>query len=110
MSVTPPADRFFRAALRTAAPLMVWAAHFAFCYLLIAFGCVAWGPQAPLRAAALGATALALGVVGTQAVWAWRRPGTPLAASVERWSAALALLGIAWTALPAFVLPACQIN
>jgi hypothetical protein len=108
---SPPRDeRFFRAALRSMAPLLVWAAHFAWCYLVVAFGCVAWGPQAPLRALVIGASVVALAAITTQAVRAWRRRGTPLAVPAERWSSVLALLGVGWTTLPAAVLPLCRID
>lgn len=110
MTSTPRGERFFRTALRSMAPLLVWAVHFASCYLVVAFGCVAWGPQAPLRALVVGASVLALLAIATQAVLAWRRRGTPLAAPAERWSSLLALLGVAWTTLPAFVLPLCRMD
>ena len=108
MTTPPRTEHFFRAALRGMAPLLVWAAHFAFCYLAVAFGCVAWGPQAPLRALLIGASVLALLAIATQAALAWRRRRTPLAVPAERWASLLALLGVAWTTLPALVLPICH--
>lgn len=110
MTPAPRADRFFRSALRTMAPLLVWALHFAFCYLAIACGCLAWGPRAPLRAVVIGASVVALVAIGGQAALAWRRRRTPLAVPAERWAAVLALLGVAWTSMPAFMLPACRLD
>jgi hypothetical protein len=106
---TPP-ERFFRAALRSMGPLLVWAAHFAFCYALIAFGCVAWGPQAPLRALVIGASVLAAAVIVLQGLRARRRRSSPLAAPAQRWAALLALLGVVWAAMPALVLPVCRFD
>ena len=105
-----PAEHFWRDTLRSMGPLLVWAAHFASCYLIVAFGCVAWGPQAPLRALMIGASVVALAAIVLQGVLAWRRADGPLAAPAERWSALLALLGVGWTAVPTFALPVCRFD
>ena len=110
MNFPPRGERFFRAALRGMGPLLVWAVHFIACYLLVAWGCVAWGPGVPLRAALIALSAVALGAVGMQGVLAWRQTRTPLAVPAVRWAALLAFLGIAWTAVPLFVLPLCRFD
>jgi len=106
----PARERFFRAALRAMAPILVWALHFAVSYGLVAWGCVAWGAVAPLRGWLIAVGVAALAVVATLGVLAWRRAPGPLAVPAERWTALLALLGVAWTVVPAFVLPLCRFD
>ena len=107
-------DRFFVRALHGSLPLMVWAAHFFVCYLLVAAQCspAAITRDAPsvwllaaLSAAALGACALLL--------WrAWRvvraAGGNPaLHELAALGSGILGLIGIGWTTLPLFMLDGC---
>ncbi len=106
-------DHFFRRFVRGTLPLVVWAAHFAFCYLLAAAQCT----PAAMRAAGpdrmlLGvATALALAVC---AYLAWRERAIlqdAQGAGLLHWAAALgallALVGIAWTGLPLLLVGGC---
>ncbi|MCC2973225.1 hypothetical protein [Massilia sp. IC2-476] len=106
-------DHFFRQLLRGTLPLLVWAAHFTFCYLLAAAQCTpaamrAGGPDRVL----LGiATALAL----LACAWLlWRERGilrNAGNAGLLDWSAALgallALVGILWTGLPVLLVAGC---
>jgi hypothetical protein len=112
-------DGFLSAARRGALPLLVWAAHFAFAYLLVALGCRA-GLDA-LRIAGLpvmtwllllvSLAALAgLGWLGAVSAVEWRRTiddretlaGVRLAAAVLGW------IGVFWTLLPILLLPLCK--
>jgi hypothetical protein len=109
---------FFAGSLRASLPLWVWAAHFAACYVGVAIGCHAGWHEgtvaglSPLQWGLGAATALALAVA---AALAWRacRPGAPAAGlqpTVRRLLAWLALLGIAWAAVPVLVLPSCHVT
>ena len=106
-------DHFFKQLVRGTLPLLVWAAHFTFCYLLAAAQCTpalmrAGGPDRVLMGIA---TALALALCG----WlAWRERGilrNPQGAGLLDWAAALgamlALVGIAWTGLPLLLVGGC---
>jgi hypothetical protein len=106
----------FATALRTALPMWLWAAHFAFSYVIVAIGCQAgWqqaGPGAWSRlelVLALGST-LAVGAALLLLVRACRgarlQPG--LSGLVHRLVAVLALLGIVWTTVPMGLLPLCR--
>lgn len=96
---------------RGTAPLLVWAAHFAFCYVLVAAQCspALFDGTAPRRWVLLAACALALGACA----WMLWRAARPLgeAASLREWAAALsallALAGVAWTSLPVLMLDGC---
>ena len=101
-------DGFFRKLWRGTAPLVLWAAHFFFCYLYSAAQC---GEGAWL---VLGiATARALAVAGWLLWRACRRHSTAATAAegmlplAERTSALLAVIGITWGALPLFLLQRC---
>jgi len=106
-------DRFWKQLLRGTLPLLVWAAHFAFCYLLAAAQCTPAAMRAggPDRGVMIVATVLALLVCA----WLmWRERGIMKAASAAPlldWSAALgallAFVGIIWTGLPLLLVQGC---
>ncbi|NML16580.1 hypothetical protein [Azohydromonas caseinilytica] len=111
----PPAPGFF-AGLRTGlAPLALWAAHFAFCYVATAVGCTALlqgggiTPQTLRAVLALGTTVALAGGAGL--LWRACRPaarrGGDLLPVLRRTGALLALVGMAWTGLPLALLPVC---
>ena len=106
-------DRFWRQLLRGTLPLLVWAAHFTFCYLLAAAQCTpalmrAGGPDRGLMGIV---TVLALAVVA----WLlWRERGilenakeAPLLDWAGALGALLALVGIVWTGLPLLLVQGC---
>jgi len=106
-------DGFFGKLLRGTLPLMVWAAHFAFCYGLAAAQCTpamlrAGGPDRVLPGIA---TAVALALCA----WLlWRERGIlrrAQDAALLDWAAALgallALVGIAWTGMPLLLVSGC---
>ncbi|UGQ48671.1 hypothetical protein [Massilia endophytica] len=89
-------ERLFSLTLRACAPLLVWAAHFTFCYLYAAVSCGAgaWAVQA-------AASALALALVAWM-LWRGCRAAKgkrALRAFADAASAALALAGVAWTTM-----------
>lgn len=106
-------DRFWRQLLRGTLPLLVWAAHFTFCYLLAAVQCTPAAMRAggPDRIVLGIATALALALCA----WLlWRERGIlqdAKGAALLDWSAALgavlALVGIAWTGMPLLLVQGC---
>ena len=106
-------DQFFRKLMRGTLPLLVWGAHFTFCYLLAAAQCMpgALRPGGPNRVLLGIATALALAVC----LWlAWRERGIlrdPKAASVLDWGGALgavlALIAIVWNTVPVLLAHGC---
>jgi len=106
-------DRFWRQLLRGTLPLLVWAAHFAFCYLLAAAQCTpalmrAGGPDRMLMG---GVTVVALALCA----WLlWRERGilgNAKEAALLDWAGALgallALVGIVWTGLPLLLVQGC---
>ena len=114
--MTSPRHTTFFAGVRAgAAPMLLWSAHFAFCYVAVAVGCSALAHGGGAWALSLR-TALLAGTVIALAAGAWlfvracrsdaREPGT-LLAKVRLAGAVLALVGIAWTALPLAFLPLC---
>jgi hypothetical protein len=105
-------EPFFRRALRAALPLLVWIAHVAFSYGLAAAQCSpgglrAGGPDRALLGAVTAAALLAC------ALLAWRRRAALIdrqAGLAERAGALLALLAvvaIAWSALPLLLVRGC---
>jgi hypothetical protein len=106
-------DHFWRQLTRGTLPLLVWAAHFIFCYLLAAAQCTpaamrAGGPDRVLLGAV---TVVALAVCA----WlAWRERGILQArenAGLLDWAAALgavlAFVAIMWTGLPILLVEGC---
>ena len=117
MSSAPaPRDGFF-AGLRTgAAPLLLWAAHFAFCYVAVAVGCTAalqdGGAVTPGLVRVLLALATAAALAGAGALlWRACRPAAraqgELLPVLRRGVALLALVAITWTGLAVALVPAC---
>lgn len=106
-------DQFFRKLMRGTLPLLAWGAHFTFCYLVAAAQCMpgALRPGGPNRLLLGSATALALAAC----LWlAWRERAilrNPKAASILDWGAALgallALIGVAWNAVPVLLARGC---
>ena len=106
-------DRFWRQLLRGTLPLLIWAAHFTFCYLLAAAQCT----PAVMRAG--GPDRVLMGIVTAVALalcaWLlWRERGilrNAKEAALLDWSAALgallALVGITWTGLPLLLVQGC---
>jgi hypothetical protein len=106
-------DRFFYRLWQGTAPLVLWAAHFFFCYLYAASGC-----RRETWAVLAGVTLAALAAAGWLAWQAWReeqkeqgeqsRDGPPGLLRMARLGAAiLALVAIAWSALALFVSGTC---
>lgn len=118
MTQPPPTAPFFGALLRGSLALWLWALYFAFVYVGVAVGCRAGWQQAslpggasPLRALLLVGSGLAVAAALLLVVRSLRRPttgGDDLLPRVERIAAGLALIAIAWTAVPAMLLPLCQ--
>ena len=106
-------DHFFRQLMRGTLPLLVWAAHFIFCYLLAAAQCT----PAVMRTGGPDRLLLGIATVAALAIclWlAWRECGI-LAdakdAALLDWAAALgallAFVGILWTGLPILLVSGC---
>jgi hypothetical protein len=97
-------DHFSRKLWQGTAPLVLWAAHFFFCYLYAGSGCrpETWGVLA-------GVTLLALGAAGWLAWQGWRAGGRRrgVLAMAQRGGALLALVAIAWGALPLLAFGDC---
>jgi hypothetical protein len=105
MKRTPPAP-FFAGVWAGMAPLMVWAAHFAFGYVAVAVACVGAPPDPQvLRAVLLGATALAFVWLAAMLCRASSLDG--YAQLMRRVGALLSLIGVAWSGVPMVLLPAC---
>lgn len=107
-------ERFLRKLTRGTLPMLVWAAHFAACYVLVAFQCspAGFAPGSPQRWPLALMTLAALAVC---AALAWRARGV-LGGADERtalldWAAAgtavLAFIGIAWTSVPLWLVVGC---
>ena len=108
-------DHFWRRLGRGTLPLLVWAAHFTFCYLLAAAQCTpaAMRSGGPDRVLLGGVTVVALAVCA----WlAWRERGmlredVREKAGLLDWAAALgavmAFVAIVWTGLPVLLVEGC---
>jgi hypothetical protein len=107
-------ERFFGKLIRGTLPLLVWAAHFAGSYVLVAAQCSPTGfaPGNPHRLPLALMTVAALAIC---AALAWRARGT-LSGGDEQtalldWAAALTALlafaGIAWTSVPLWFVDSC---
>lgn len=106
-----------------AAPMAVWALHFVVVYAMQGLACAQHWQRAPLagREAVfwwlLLATLVALGVIAALGLRAWRAlraaddDGTAqrhrFARRVTLAASAMALVAVAFTAIPIFLLPAC---
>ncbi|QGZ37893.1 hypothetical protein IP92_03090 [Pseudoduganella flava] len=96
-------DGFFRKLWLGTAPLILWAAHFFFCYLYVAAGC-----GAATWAVLLSVTAVALALAGWLVASACRAGVPDTLLEITRLGAAvLGITGIAWSALPLLALGAC---
>jgi hypothetical protein len=114
MSEHPHGEHFFRRVLRATLPLLIWIAHFAFSYGLAAAQCAPAGlrPGGPDRFLIAGASLAALGAC---ALLAWRacrilRRRGRAAGLLERAAfllALLAMVAIAWGAMPVFLVAGC---
>ncbi len=103
-------ERFFGQVWRATAPLLLWAAHFAALYGVVAVQC---SPAVARAEPATGLlwifSALALGACGWM-LWRARvavAPGASLVQLAQAGSALLALAGIAWTSAPLLLLGGC---
>ncbi|CAN7335414.1 hypothetical protein [Rhizobacter sp. LjRoot28] len=109
-SARSPRDGLFAGVWSATAPLAVWALHFAFSYVAVAAMCTRAVAAAPpsLMPMLVGVTVIALLVL---AVWTWRAlrstSDPTLIRTVRRTCALLALLGVAWTAVPLALLVPC---
>ena len=103
-------DRLLQKTTLAVAPLLVWAAHFFFCYAWTAVACQRGGDPA----LALGvASALAVGAAALLLARALRRLcRAPQPVRLVVWvhfaSAALALAAIVWTCVPMLMLDMCS--
>ena len=102
-------DRLLRKMTLAVAPLLIWAAHFFFCYAWTAAACQRGGDPA----LALGAASvLAVGAAAALLAYALRRlcrapQPVRLIDRVHFASAALALAAILWTCVPMLMLEMC---
>ena len=112
--MTPPRTResFWRRLLAGTLPLLVWSLHFAFAYGIASAQCTpaAMRPGGPDRVL-LGAVTVA--AIGACAWLAWRARGVPWRddAGLLDWArlvlAVLALVAVAWTAVPLLLVTGC---
>jgi hypothetical protein len=106
---------FFAGVRAASAPLLLWALHFAFCYVVVAVGCTAVGRGADaapgdLRLALVAATVLALALgmwLLLRACRASLAGAGDLLPRVRLACAALAFVAMLWTGLPLTLLPVC---
>ncbi len=106
-------ERFFKKLMRGTLPMLVWAAHFAACYVLVAADCrPAAAAMGPDRLPLVLITVVALAIC---AALAWRARAT-LHGGGEKtalldWAAALsallAFVGIVWTSVPLWFVKGC---
>ena len=106
-----PTSSFFAGVWVGMAPLLVWALHFAACYVAVAVACTSTpaNPELPmLRTWLIAATAVAL-VTLVAMLWRARasRPAGRFDLLARRVCAALALVGVAWSVVPMLVLTTC---
>ena len=106
---------FFAGVWAASAPLLLWALHFAFSYVVVAAGCTAILRGAPITPAGLhvvllAATVLALALGGWLLLRSWQAciaGRGDLLPRVRCVCAAMAWIAILWTGLPLTLLPAC---
>ncbi|MDB5791631.1 MAG: hypothetical protein JWQ80_1655 [Massilia sp.] len=110
----PRRERFFGKLLRGTLPLLVWAAHFSGCYVLVAFECspAGFAPGHPQRLPLVVMTLVALAACAALG-WRARRTlgGGDEHTALLDWAAAgtavLAFVGIAWTSVPLWFVDSC---
>lgn len=101
-------ERFWPRLLQGTAPLLVWAAHFAICYLFAAAACTP-GSGADWRWwLLLGVTLLALGVCAWLLRQACRMRATGLLALARAGAGWLALVAVGWGGLVLLTSGACR--
>lgn len=109
-SARAPRAGLFAGVWAATAPLAVWALHFAFSYVAVAALCTRAAANTPPALMPLLVTGTAVALL-TLALWTWRAmrasPEPTLIRTVRRTSALLALLGVAWTAVPFTLLVPC---
>lgn len=99
--------RLFKRIWFASAPLAVWGAHFAFCYVLVAAQCTRTQTQDALPLWV--ATLLGVGLCGAM-LWRGRgalRGDGDLASQARAVAALLAATAIAWNAVPLLLLDGC---
>jgi uncharacterized integral membrane protein len=108
-------EHFFLRVLRATLPLLVWIGHFAFSYGLAAAQCTPVGlrPGGPDRLLIGGVSLAACGACALLAWRAWRilRRHGRTAGLLDRVAfllALLALVAIAWGAMPLFLVDGCS--
>lgn len=114
MRELPRRERFFTKLIWGTLPLLVWAAHFAGCYVLVAFQCSPAGfePGYPRR---WPLALMTLAALAACAAPAWRARATlgtadehtPLMDWAAAGTAVLAFVGIAWTSVPLWFVDSC---
>lgn len=114
MTVPARCDHFLRHLLQGGGPLMVWALYFFGAYALVAVACCSAFARTPrfgvsaLRVSLWAMSALAAIAIALMIVRSLRLP-RGLLRSAGLGCGALALIGVAWTALPTLwsALPLC---
>lgn len=105
-------DRLLTRILRTTLPLVIWGAHFFFCYAYAAVACQRGADPASVLGAvsvlAVGAAALLFSQALRRVC---RRGGEEQAPGLEQWAhcitASLSLVAIIWTCVPMLMLDMC---
>ncbi|HET6600055.1 MAG TPA: hypothetical protein VFG60_08835 [Burkholderiaceae bacterium] len=106
-------DLFFRKAWLGGAPLLVWALHLFGAYAFVAISCCSafaetqWFGVAAPRLVLLAASVLALAAIVALLLRGLREPES-LLRTASTGTAALALIGVAWTTLPMLLMPMCR--
>ncbi|MBB3220160.1 hypothetical protein [Pseudoduganella umbonata] len=99
-------DRFWNKLWHGTAPLVLWAAHFFFCYLFAASGC-----RRGTWTVLLAVTLLALAAAGWLCWRAWRESGAAprgVLRMARLGGAILAFAAIAWSAMPLLAFGGCD--
>jgi hypothetical protein len=94
-------DRFFRQMMHTVLPLLVWAAHFFFCYVYAAEAC----QRTVLVVVSLVAALAAAALLAQAVLRITRTDGKPrLLHRASMAIALLSLIGILWSSIPIVML------
>ena len=113
MTTSGPRHSLVRGAWSGSAPLWLWAAHFAACYVAAAAGCIQAAGAARAAAGVAGFIGAATAIALLMGLWLLVRACRGLRAGpgdllprLRLFVAALAFIGIAWTGVPlAFIAP-----
>jgi len=105
-------DRFFSRATRASLPLIIWASHFAFSYIVATAQCTpgGWRPEGPNPWLLGGVTLLAIAAcawIGAAAGRRLRAGSSDFVDYVAAASAVLALVAIAWSGMPVLLVSGC---